>query len=520
MADPDKMQSFVAQPIRFEPFCFQGEKFPACDFDKPDAVRELIGPYTIKAAFYDCDGRPAQSAKAPGRYAAVVEIHHSGKISKRFVTLCRMGGAVDEAVVASEPAALLAAGIDARVIEACKAELLVPREDHFLPVRPTGITAATLAAGLYDLTALMRAGKAAPPDSLSQLDRQWWVRFKRRYYGYDKVYPKEFICPRPVGGKGAPTIRQGTLAQAGMKADAIETIDRACESWAADALVGFGLCVVRHGVLVCDKAYGKQKDGAAFTTTTPAQLASATKFLSATLLSEFADQGLIGIDDPADKYVAALRGISVPRVPTVRELYLHLAGFTGHWSDTLNDIEERVADLYPTLDVGVRHRYQGVGIALAGKIMEMISGESIPRLFSRHLMGPLDCKIQPEMTSYGTFGTAGELVRIGQMMLNGGAYGDMRFTGPEVIRQMMPIAGADRFDPDRSIRWGVGSKLFDSDGLSEQAFGHSGACGSFLKIDPTYDMVIAMARNEEGKDFLKRRAGMIKAILDGVDGRQ
>lgn len=516
MAEPDKMQSFVAQPIRFEPFCFQGETFGPCDFDKPAVVRELIGPYTIKAAFYDFDGRPAQSARAPGRYAAVVEINHSGRVSRRFVTLCRMGGPADGTAVTNQPAALLQAGIDARVLDARRAELAPPKEDKFSLDRPGDSVAATLAAGLYDLTALKRAGKALPADSLSQLDRQWWVRFKRRYYGYDKLYPREFICPRPAGGKGATTIRQGSLAEAGMKADAVETIDRACEAWANDALIGFGLCVVRHGVLVCDKAYGKQKDGAAFTPTTPAQLASATKFLSATLLAEFADQGLIGIDDPIDKYVAALRGISVPRVPTVRELYLHTAGFTGHWSDTLNDIEERVADLYPTLEVGVRHKYQGVGIALAGKIMEMISGESIPRLYRRHLFEPLGCKVQAEMTAYGSYGTAGELVRIGQMMLNGGAYGDMRFTGPGVIRQMMPTPGADRFEPDKSIRWGVGSKLFDSDGLSEQAFGHSGACGSFLKIDPACDMVIAMARNEEGDKFLKRRGDMIKAVLSCV----
>jgi CubicO group peptidase (beta-lactamase class C family) len=504
------MQAFITHPIRFESFCFTGTKFPRCDFDQPDAVREMIGPYTLKVTCYNAGGRSVKSARTPGRYAALVEIRHSEKVSKRFVTLCRTDGTIE-------------AGIDPQVLEEREAELVPPQPDKWSPVLPAGAHDAVLAAGLHDLTAMNRAGEPLPADTLPQLDRQWWVGFKRHYYGYDTQYPGEFVCPRPVEGAPAPTIREGTLAQAGMKPDALKTIGAACEAWAKDTGIGFALCVVRRGVLVIDKAWGVQpkgpQQGAPFTTATAAPLASTTKFLSAILMAEFVDRGLIAFDEPAEKYVAALRGIAVRRPPTVRDLYLHTAGFTGHWGDLLNDMEEVVADLYPTLDVWATHRYQGVGHALGGKIMEMMSGESIPRLFRRHLFDPLGCaSLRSDHTSYGSSGTATDLARIGQMMLNGGAYGRMRFTSPDVIEQMMPIPGKDRFEPDKAVRWGVGMKLFDSDGLSERHYGHSGAGGSYLKVDPAYDTVIAMARHDEGDAYHKRRAEIIGAIIGAIEG--
>ena len=429
-------------------------------------------------------------------------------MSKRFATLCRADAA--------------RTGVDAEILRARRAELGPPEPDKWSPPRPRDAHEATLAAGLYDLTAMKRRGGTLPADSLIELDRQWWVEFKRRYYGYDKLYPKEFVCPRPISGKPAPVVRNGSPAEAGMKPDAVDTISRACEAWVGESGIGCALCVVRHGVVVINRAWGVQaggpQKGEPFTIDTPAPLASTTKFLSAILLAEFADRGLIGIDEPVDRYVAALRGAAAPaRVPTVRDLFLHTAGFTGHWGDSLNDMEEVVADLYPTLEVWKTHRYQGVGHALAGKIMETMSGESIPRLFRRHLFEPLGVKsLRSDHTSYGSRGTAADLAVIGQMMLNGGAYGAMRFTSPDAIAQMMPIPGRDRFDPDKTIRWGVGSKLFDSDGLSDRHYGHSGAGGCFLKVDPAHDMVIAHTRHAEDStygNYHRNRAKMIASVL-------
>ena len=69
----------------------------------------------------------------------------------------------------------------------------------------------------------------------------------------------------------------------------------------------------------------------------------------------------------------------------------------------LADVEERVADYYPQLQVGKEWGYNGTGYMLGGKIIENISGEAVPFFFQRHLLEPLGC---PDTDVIGTHGDA------------------------------------------------------------------------------------------------------------------
>jgi hypothetical protein len=69
--------------------------------------------------------------------------------------------------------------------------------------------------------------------------------------------------------------------------------------------------------------------------------------------------------------------------------FTHTAGLQGHWGEVQEDLEYRIAELYPTLNVGQRHEYQGVGYELAGKVMELLSGKAMPVLSKQLLIGPL-----------------------------------------------------------------------------------------------------------------------------------
>jgi CubicO group peptidase (beta-lactamase class C family) len=515
--------AFVQEPLRFESFCFSGDTFPPCRFEHPERVEKLIGTYTLKTIWYDTQGKVVTAPhKAAGRYAAVVEIHRPGRVSKRFFTLYHLQGKARGLVRAAGATMMLPreAAIDPGVVQSQREEVddLVTRAlSDALKKDPAG---AALLAGLHDLTERQRAGKAIPDDHGGDRERQWWVDFRRRYYGFDKRYPEAFVCPRPLRGKPAPLVPPGTLAEAGMKADARARIDAACAAWLKENLNGFGLCVVRRGVLVVNQGYG-QVDGKAVTDLTAAVLASLTKFLNAILLLEMIDQGRLDLNDPIDKHLPAVRGIAVRRPMTIRDLYLHTCGFTGHEGDTWPDLEEVVADLYPALEVGVRHQYQGMGHALASKIMENMSGEALPYLYQNHLFRPLGCThSRADRSSYGSRSIPLELARIGQMMLNGGSYGDRYFFSPKTLAQMLPVPGQDRIGPDKSIRWGVGIKQQDSEGLSARVFGHSGATGSFMVIDPEHQLVIAHTRMTEGKsytEFLKQKARVIAAIVAAID---
>jgi CubicO group peptidase (beta-lactamase class C family) len=516
--------AFADELFRFDPFVFSGDQFPPGAFVRPEIVERLIGHHQTKITFLDAAGRPvAAPTKDAGRYAAIVEIAHGDRISKRFFTLYHVAGNGREKAAATGATLSLprGAGVDpdllpgqADDVDRLTTKAIVEAMRH----DPAG---AALLAGLHDLALDRKAGNAKLEDRAGDRERQWWVDFRRRHYGFDKLHPEPFVCPRSLEGKPAPVVRTGTLADAGMKPDAIETIDAACKAWIKENPAGFAICVVRRGIVVFHKAYG-ESNGKAVTTETSAILASLTKFLNAILLLEFIDQGLINLDDPVAKHVPALRGIRVSRSMTIRDLYMHTCGFTSSDGDTWPDLEEVVADMVPTLEVGVKHQYQGMGLSLASKIMENKSGEALPYLYRNHLFAPLGCdRTRADLSSFGSTGITMDLAKIGQMMLNGGAYGDKRFFSAKTHAQMLPIPGKDRIGPDKTVRWGIGIKQFDSDNLSDEAYGHAGAGGPFIVVDPTRELVIAHIRHSEGsafKTFLEQKGRVISAITAAIKG--
>lgn len=453
-ADTLRIEALVMERMACDNSCFDGRAFPTCDFTHPDLVARLIGPYTLQTTFYDAAGNPVTNAAAAGRFGAVVEITPSdGRPLRRFCTLFRSDGG-------TEP-------------------------------QQAGIASAT------------------------EADRQWWVTFKRRYYGLDKVHPSTLVCPVPGEGTGAPTLRDGSPAEAGMTADAADGLDAVCREWVRVANEPFSVCLARRGVIFFHRAYGTH-DGVPVETTTQVRTASTAKFPAAILMMELVDQGLVDLDRTVDTYVPALRGVPCARRPTVRDLYLHVTGLPGQLGDDRNDIEELVAACYPEIR-DVRQSYQNTGLALGGKIVEMISGEVHPAFCRKHLLQPLGCvHTEPGSTASGVLTTTGDLAIIGQMMLNGGAYGPWRFLRDETVRQFATQPGRDRIGPDKAIRWGIGTKLYDSDKLSAAAIGHPGANGDFVFVDPARGVVATMLRWSEGRDYLAFRARLFSTLFAGI----
>ena len=72
-----------------------------------------------------------------------------------------------------------------------------------------------------------------------------------------------------------------------------------------------------------------------------------------------------------------MRDIPVERPITVRNLYTHTGGLWGHWGDSMNDMEEVVADYYPYLAADKLSFYNGAGNSLGSKIIETITGEAV-----------------------------------------------------------------------------------------------------------------------------------------------
>jgi len=543
-ADVLRMRQFLFEDFSFDAFCFTSDAFPRGDFANPDRVEKLIGPYTLRFTYFDANGCPVVSAEKTGRYGAVVEITHgAGRPSRRFYTLYRLPSDValprellPRAIIRvssrmprplrpdSPHTLTVAVHADPALLETDAADLDRHAADlnDFATLRlldglvrePAG---AVLLAGMHDLahTSGMEPGASAD-DSLVLADRRWWVDFKRRYYNTEQLFPRPFLPPQRVEGLSAPVLRAGTLAEAGVQEDIVARLNEVCEAWAREGGVGFSLVVARHGVIVLDRGFGTW-NGAPVTPATRCNIASTTKFLSSCLMLQAVHQGFVKLDGTVEQYLPAWRDVPVKRRMTVHELYDQTSGFPDHWNDEMNDMEELAADYYPLLAIGKRVVYQGTGHALGGKILEYLARESLPSIFRKYLFEPLGCRASESASSAaGAISTAGDLAKVGQMMCNGGAYGNLRFCTPEVVRQLSSAPEKQRLGPDKTIRWGMGIKVYDSDGFSSEAFGHPGASGAFLYVDPKYDLVLAMARNDEGQDYLEWRRKMVATILAGV----
>ena len=109
-----------------------------------------------------------------------------------------------------------------------------------------------------------------------------------------------------------------------MTDDAAEKIDAICQAWAADSGEPFGVCVVRHGVIVLNAGYGTV-DGKPMTARTTRRIHSITKVLAGSAMMMLVDKR-VGMDDPVDKYIPVLRDAGFNRPITIRDCFTHTSG--------------------------------------------------------------------------------------------------------------------------------------------------------------------------------------------------
>lgn len=507
-----KLRALLDAKLQLKSPVFAAEAFPICDFEQPEMVAELLGPYTVKVTWYDGKLQPASSAKSPGVYGAVIEVTpKAGRPLRRYATAYRTAVAIDPAnrfkAEASDDFARQA-GLDAAIIKQEAKLIGESLKDRPFSEWSTDPRSARLLAGLSQAKAT--GSPARKNEDAFALERQYWVGLKRQLNGFEA---KPFVSPWPLEGKPATVVHEGTLAEAGMKADAADKINAVLETWAADDDQAFAVCIVRHGVIVLHKAYGS-RDGQPMTVTTKSWMASITKTMSASLMWTLIDQGVAELDDPIEKYLPALRDAKVAKPITIRHLYTHTSGLSldkwPGWHDDLPDVELRVADYVDRLRVAQEFGYGGTGNMLGGKIIENRSGEAVPLFFQKHLLEPLG------MTNTDVLGTHADaqsvpldMAKFGQLLLNKGAYGQMRFFREETFQKMLPQPLAT-IGPDIKRTFGIGL-----DGRPEK-FGHGAASAATFSVDLTEDLVVVMTRNKMGKNQDRYNGKFWDAIKNGM----
>ncbi|PIF74761.1 CubicO group peptidase (beta-lactamase class C family) [Variovorax sp. 54] len=186
--------------------------------------------------------------------------------------------------------------------------------------------------------------------------------------------------------------------------------DTASALAAIDALVaplnrsdapGLVLAIAQHGRLLYRRAVGMAslEMGVALTPTTRMRIASTSKHFTAMAVLLLAEDGLLDVEDPVQKYLPELPQLSA-NGPTLRHLLTHTSGWRGH--DELWAIAHGLTFTLPgpglpamarqselNFEPGTHMVYSNGGYFLLAKIVERVSGQSFDDFLKVRLFGPL-----------------------------------------------------------------------------------------------------------------------------------
>ena len=140
------------------------------------------------------------------------------------------------------------------------------------------------------------------------------------------------------------------------------------------------------------------------------RIASMTKPVTSVALMQLVEQGRLGLDDAAEKYLPELAGLKViesfnaatgdytlrppSRPPTVKHFLTHTSGLAYPFTSAIwRDFKPRAGEAYPfggplLFDPGERWHYS-TSTDVAGRLVEVVSGQKLKDYFHEHIFAPL-----------------------------------------------------------------------------------------------------------------------------------
>ncbi len=199
-----------------------------------------------------------------------------------------------------------------------------------------------------------------------------------------------------------------------------------------------------------------KKEMGDFNSKTQAPIASCSKWLTAALVMQFADEGKISLDDKVAKYLPFFEKYFKSYI-TIRQCLSHMTGIEDG-GGTLKKLiqrkkfatlEEEVESLVARdirANPGTDFWYGGVGLNIVGRVLEVISKKKFDILIKTKLLNPLamrktsfsnqDGAINP---SGGAVSTADDYMHFLMMLLNKGKYNGVQVLSENSVNEMMKV---------------------------------------------------------------------------------
>lgn len=289
-------------------------------------------------------------------------------------------------------------------------------------------------------------------------------------------------------------------------------------------------------------------------------IASITKPIVATAVMRLVEAGRLVLSEPVSRYIPEFAQPDKAPV-TAWNLLTHTSDMEETaWRDALT-VSRSPASFYlqamyrSTLhsEPGTRFRYNSLAFYVLAEMISRLSGVAYPEYLRKHIFEPLgmiDTAFDPGperkeraapvhgmdedfvryfqtlcMPGGGLWSSAADLIRFGQAYLNGGLHGDYHLLAPATIELMthdhtgrygfMEVVEGRSLPVHRGLGWDKSSASGYQPG-SVHGFGHNGATGGRLWVDPEYDLVFVFLMNDwNSKNHMNYTA---KCALQAVYG--
>ena len=233
------------------------------------------------------------------------------------------------------------------------------------------------------------------------------------------------VLPAPSVGQSAlsadPSVgpfEEGSPASVGMSAEGLDEATALLQAHIdAGDIAGVVAAVVRDGTLVYHQALGHRdlESGDPMPHDALFRIYSMTRPITALGILMLHEDGLLEVNDPVQRYLPKFAGQEVLRDAfsmdpsetrpregdiTLAQLLTHTSGvgsrgsalYRTHgvhsWDQTLEEVVDNVAALPLFEDPGTRYRY-GMHSEILGRVIEEVSGLSLPEFFQERIFGPL-----------------------------------------------------------------------------------------------------------------------------------
>lgn len=363
------------------------------------------------------------------------------------------------------------------------------------------------------------------------------------------------------------TLRAGTPVEGGFRPDGMAEAGRVLEAAvAAHAFPGAVVAVGKDGVLAHLQAFGRQSydpDAVPVQADTIYDLASLTKVIVTTTMAMIlVDEGKLDITKPVSAFLPEFRGGAKDKV-TVWHLLTHSSGIDW-WAPLYKELQgkeaylKRITAMDLVYEPGTKSVYSDLGVILLGEILERVAGQDIESFARTRILDPLGMKettyrpgpallarIAPTENDpwrghvlkgevhdenaaalggvaphAGLFGTAGDLARFAQMLLDGGVLEHKRIVSRETLERFTRPAGVP--GSSRALGWDTLSESSSAGSLfGPRSFGHTGFTGTSMWMDPDRHLFVVLLTNRvhptrDNNAIREVRRAVADAVVKGL----